>query len=670
MSETWRDPSDPEPVRRLRIFNGGFLTQPRVRRILALRGWQTGFGRVQDGDHIGVWGQSPTAHRGEAVAALKNTPIVRVEDAFLRSLFPGRVESAPPLGLLIDTSGVHFDPSQPSDLEKLLATDPLDDAAILSAARDAIAALQAEHLTKYTAFDPLAPAPEPGYVLVVDQTKGDASVTASGADRNRFLEMLFVAREDHPNARILIKTHPETQGGHRPGHFTDADIGGNVAFFSDPVSPYALLEGAIAVYCVSSQFGFEAILAGHKPHLFGQPFYAGWGLTQDAFPIDLRQRKLTRAQLFAGAMMLYPAWYDPYRDALTDLSGAMQALAAETRAWREDHHGWSAAGIRMWKRQHMQRFFGRHQPMKFDAPPKPDQPQRRHMVWASTADVTMPGVCRVEDGFLRSKGLGAELVPPMSLVVDDLGIYYDPTQASRLETLIRKRATLRQDERRRAEALVKRFVCMALSKYNVGGAAPTLPEGRKVLVVGQVEDDASIRLGTSDVTTNAGLLAAARAARPDDVILYKPHPDVEAGLRIGTVEDTSAADLVLENTDIAPLLSAVDEVWTMTSLTGFEALLRGVHVVTLGAPFYAGWGLTEDRGDVPPRRREDISLAGLVHATLIDYPRYLDPVTGAPCPVEVVVDRLATGAVARPGAGNRILSKLQGVFASQAHLWR
>jgi capsular polysaccharide export protein len=117
-------------------------------------------------------------------------------------------------------------------------------------------------------------------------------------------------------------------------------------------------------------------------------------------------------------------------------------------------------------------------------------------------------------------------------------------------------------------------------------------------------------------------------------------------------------------------LDHVDEVWTMTSLLGFEALIRGVKVVTFGAPFYAGWGLTEDRGDVPPRRRATVSLESLAHATLIDYPRYFDPHTASPCPVEVVLDRLATGDLPHPGLPNRLLAKLQGVFASKAHLWR
>ena len=64
------------------------------------------------------------------------------------------------------------------------------------------------------------------------------------------------------------------------------------------------------------------------------------------------------------------------------------------------------------------------------------------------------------------------------------------------------------------------------------------------------------------------------------------------------------------------------------------------------------------------------SLEGLVHATLIDYPRYRDPVTGLPCPVEVIVDRIENNDLPQHGMFNRSLAKLQGVFASYAFLWR
>ena len=659
----------PERRRRLFVYNGGFLTQPRLRRILKLAGHDLRLGLPGLGDAVAVWGNSPTAHRGLAVAAKREVPVIRVEDAWLRSLHPGR-SGEPPLGLLIDSRGAHFDPAQPSDLEDLLTHHPLDDTALLNRARSGMAQLAEHHLTKYAGFDATTPPPAPGYVLVIDQTRGDASVTASGADRGRFLEMLVFAQEEHPGARVIIKTHPETTQGFRAGHFGPKDANDRITLLTDPVSPWTLFEGAVGVYTVSSQMGFEAIFAGHKPRVFGQPFYAGWGLTTDEFPVQRRQRALTRAQLFAAAMILYPTWYDPYRDQLCELETALTTLATQARAWREDHAGWDAWGMRLWKRRPLQQFFGQPTPIRFrkGTPETPKAP-RRAMVWASKSDAGPDGALRVEDGFLRSRGLGAELVPPLSLVCDDLGIYYDPQGPSRLERWIEKRADLRPDQQARARSLIEALTGAGLSKYNLSGAAPDLPPGRRILVPGQVEDDASILTGTDQVQTNAALLSAARAANPDAVILYKPHPDVEAGLRSGATE-AQDADMVLSHADPMALLAHVDAVWTMTSLLGFEALLRGVLVVTLGAPFYAGWGLTEDHGDVPPRRRAQVTLEGLVHAALIDYPRYRDPVTGLPCPVEVVVERLANGTLPRAGLGNRLLSKLQGAFASQSHLWR
>ncbi|KCV81503.1 capsular polysaccharide export protein KpsC [Actibacterium atlanticum] len=654
-------------ARRLFVYNGGFLTQSRVRRILQLSGYDIKLGKPGAGDMIGVWGNSPTAWRGQAVAERTEAPVLRVEDAFLRSVLPGR-QGQPPVGLMLDQRGVHFDPSRPSDLEHLLASHPLDDSALMSRARNAIARLKRLDMSKYNAFDPNAPLPEPGYVVVVDQTENDASVTASGGTKARFREMLAFAQIEHPGARILIKTHPESSFGHRPGYFDAENEDARTTLFDAAVSPWKLFEGAVAVYAFSSQLGFEAILAGHKPRIFGQPFYGGWGLTQDEHPVARRERKLTRAQLFAGAMMLAPTWYDPYRDQLCELEQAIDTLEAETRAWREDHKGWVAQGMRLWKRRHLQKFYGGYGAIRFEETPAQDA---RVMCWSGKAEGH--DVTRIEDGFLRSRGLGAELVPPLSLVTDDLGIYYDPTRESRLEQLIAARADLPEDARVRARALRKRLIKSGVSKYNLPGALPDLPEGHRILVPGQVEDDASIRTGTGAVNTNLKLLERTRAENPEAMIIYKPHPDVEAGLRAGTLPRDEAevfADLVAEQADVMALLSVVDEVWTMTSTLGFEALLRDIRVTTLGAPFYAGWGLTRDLGEVPERRQARPDLDGMVHAVLIDYPRYFDPVTGSPCPVEVAVERLQSGDIPHPGLANRMLSKLQGVLASYAHLWR
>jgi len=668
--------------RRPVAFNLGLLCDRRLRRILGAAGLAPRPGWPRGGTPVAVWGQSPYAGRGERVARATGTPLIRIEDAFLRSVLPGRARGGGgPLGLLVDRSGgVHFDPRAPSDLETLLATHPLDDPALLARARDGIAFLRRHHLSKYCAFDPAAPAPAPGFVLVVDQTAGDASVAASGAGAATFRAMLAAARAEHPGARILLRRHPETALGLRPGHFTAADLEG-IEVSEAALSPGALLEGARAVYAVSSQLAFEAMLAGHRPVLFGQPFCAGWGLSDDRAGAPARRgRPLTVEQVFAAAMILAPLWFDPCRGRPCTFEDAARQLAAEARAWRDDRRGWVATGMRLWKRGPLQRSFGRGQPVAFEADParamaRAAREGRRLMVWAghTTPALHAAGAVRVEDGLLRSRGLGAGLVPPLSLVLDDLGIYYDPGRESRLEHLIAAACALDEGARARAAALVDAIRDAGVTKYNLPGAGlpPDLPLGRRILVPGQVEDDASIRLGAGTIRTNRALLLAARAANPGAVLLYKPHPDVEAGLRPGALPGAEAlADAVLPGTDPARLLAGVDEVWTITSGLGFEALLRGLPVTCLGAPFYAGWGLTRDLGPVPARRQARPDVVALAHAVLIDYPRYTDPVTGLPCPPEVALERLASGAAPRRGPGNRLLAKAQGAFAGFAWLWR
>lgn len=662
--------------RRLCHQNLSFLRDRRLQRMLELAGHELRLGLPRPGDGVAVWGASPTAWRGERVASRRDAVLVRIEDAFLRSLHPGRARGEPTLGLLVDAVGLHFDGSRPSRIEEILQDASLYNSNILNEARQLIHCILESSLSKYNNFDPHLPAPTPGYVLVVDQTVGDASIHRSGASKATFREMLAAARRDHPERRLVIRTHPESRAGLRPGHFGSGDAGGRVSLLTAPVSPHLLLAGAAQVYTVSSQMGFEAILHGHTPRVFGQPFYAGWGLSRDEQPIPRRTRRLTREELFARAMLLAPLWYDPCRDRLCGLEEVIHQLQAEVRAWREDQCGHVAAGMRLWKRGRLQAVFGDTVPLRFREDPVAAgrlarRAGRKVLIWAGREPegFAPPAPClRVEDGFLRSRGLGAELVPPLSLVTDDLGIYYDSTRPSRLEALIA--APLAPHQRRRAEAVIGRLRAEGLTKYNLGGAVPPLPSGHRILVPGQVEDDASIRLGTGEVRTNLALLQAVRSANPDAVILYKPHPDVEAGLRPGAVEARGLADLVLSRTDPAALLDEAQEVWTMTSLLGFEALVRGLPVTCLGAPFYAGWGLTRDLGPVPERRTARPDLAQLVYAALVAYPRYWDPVSRRPCPVEVALDRLASGEIPHPGQLNRLLSKLQGRLAGYAHLWR
>jgi capsular polysaccharide export protein len=276
-------------------------------------------------------------------------------------------------------------------------------------------------------------------------------------------------------------------------------------------------------------------------------------------------------------------------------------------------------------------------------------------------------VVRLEDGFIRSVGLGAAFVPPASLVADSRGIYYDPRSPSDLEHFL-CHVDISRELTERGGRLRQSLLTHNLTKYNVGcRAAPALvPAGRRgVLVPGQVEDDASIRFGSPIIRTNLALLEAARARHRDAFIIYKPHPDVAAGYRVGAVSPADTARLAnatVTDRSITALYEECNHVETMTSLAGFEALLRGLSVTTHGQPFYAGWGLTEDL--LPhPRRGRKRSLDELVAATLILYPLYIHPHTGQRCDPEDVLAVLAREVILR----KPFRSALQHFYARSRH---
>ncbi len=239
---------------------------------------------------------------------------------------------------------------------------------------------------------------------------------------------------------------------------------------------------------------------------------------------------------------------------------------------------------------------------------------------------------RVEDGFLRSVGLGANLVQPLSWVIDRRGMYYDATAPSDLEALL-EAGRFEPALVSRARALREAIVTSGITKYNVGAGVWQRPSGARhvVLVPGQVENDASITWGAPGVRTNLGLLQAVRESRPDAWIVYKPHPDVLAGKRPGHADMEASrrwCDEIVTDVPIHRLFEQVDELHVLTSLAGFEALLRGLPVTCHGSPFYAGWGLTRDV-HTHARRTRRLDLDELVAGALIVYPSYVSRTTGA-----------------------------------------
>ena len=147
----------------------------------------------------------------------------------------------------------------------------------------------------------------------------------------------------------------------------------------------------------------------------------------------------------------------------------------------------------------------------------------------------------VEDGFIRSTGLGTDLTAPASLVLDKTGIYYDPSKPSDLETLLQNKIFSKADIER-AGVLKTSLLENELSKYNLGSKFKktslkhTKPGQKVILIPGQVEDDASIKKGCVDINTNTDLIKAVRDKNHDAYLIYKPHPDVVSGNRKGKVE--------------------------------------------------------------------------------------------------------------------------------------
>ncbi len=248
---------------------------------------------------------------------------------------------------------------------------------------------------------------------------------------------------------------------------------------------------------------------------------------------------------------------------------------------------------------------------------------------------------RLEDGFLRSIGLGADLTHPLSWVIDHTGIYYDATRPSDLENILNF-TNFDTQILSRARALSANIISLGLTKYNLHGESWLRPISaqRVLLVIGQVESDASIQFGTLDIRTNSALLKTVRQANPDAIVLYKPHPDIVAGLRTqGKLDAEDLCNDVLTDVSMNQLLTQVDEVHVMTSLAGFEALLRGKTVFCYGQPFYAGWGLTIDH-EPHIRRTRRLSMDQLIAGALILYPTYVSRKTHTYISPELALNEL------------------------------
>lgn len=617
-----------------------------------------------------AWGLKSSSEKAARAASRHGLPLWRVEDAFLRSVCPR--QSDPALGMVFDDLGIYYDADRESRLERLiLQTSGTAD--YEERAAKLIRLWRKHRVSKYNhAREFSGPLPE-NYVLVVDQTLGDLSIRHGRGDPSVFDRMLEAALKENPDDHIVLKVHPLAAKGTKPGHFNLEMVSRErrLCLIAEDTHLVRCIEQAKKVYTVTSQAGFEALLWGKAVRTFGMPFYAGWGLTEDAIAAPSRRRRCPLGGLVHAALVDYARYVNPETGQQCEPEEIIEYLGVQREIMERYPAYLAAPSLSLAKRAAVKRFFPYSQ-VNFKKGALHAKNTEAVLVWGRSRSPHHSygkPVIRLEDGFVRSAGLGSAFTPAASWVADRTGIYFDASRPSDLESILQT-AVFTPELRSRARSLIEAIISARLTKYNVGSDGWTIPDGvgRVVLVPGQVEDDASVTWGSSQIRTNIALLRAVRERNPDAYLLYKPHPDVIAGSRYGGDGAwLDWADSIADRwVSLDSLFPMVHEVHTMTSLAGFEALLRGKSVTVHGMPFYAGWGLTSDIFPAPDRRARFLSLEELVAGALILYPLYLSAATGRPTTPERVVQEMAEGL--RLGAAG-ILEALLAQFKKTTTRW-
>ncbi|MEX3693374.1 capsular biosynthesis protein [Paraburkholderia sp. BR14263] len=493
------------------------------------------------------------------------------------------------------------------------------------------------------------PTPIGAVAVVIDERRWtyDPATESPHPRRATFEQLLATAREMDPRAELLIVRSSDPGCGNWLS--VECAAGQTCGRPVDRATAWSLIGQGCNVYTLGASEGLLALLQGANVHVFGAPMYAGWGLTQDQFPLEGRTARPTSGQLFHAIMNGCTRYTDPHTHKPGHLKALLKILELQGAVAKrfEDLRNPVGIGIQRWKRPFISPFLSACPgDVRWSSDAGTVKDSEQILLWgtrSATGAAADRQVIRVEDGFLHSCGLGSDLHAPSSQIIDRTGIYFDPRAPGDLIEILNT-TLFDPDELVRASLLRQSIVANGLTKYNLGRQRPTWSgaRGRKiVLVVGQVADDASVVLGAETVRTMEALVDRVRAQRPHAFLVYRPHPDVIAGNRNGLMDASSTADVVDMRSDIVSLIEIADEVHTLTSLAGFDALLRGKAVFTYGTPFYAGWGLTSDAAGKICGRARHLSIDMLTAGVLLRYPLYWDWTLGLFTTPEAIVAQLA-----------------------------
>ncbi|EAK9944557.1 capsular polysaccharide biosynthesis protein [Campylobacter lari] len=599
------------------------------------------------------WGRKKSGLKAIELAKKYNARFLLLEDGFLRSLNLG-IENSPSFSIIKDDVGIYYDAMTPSKLENILNTYEFSTEE-LEQAKKAIELIKKEKLSKYN--NNLCVPKElfstnEERVLIITQVANDASLKFGLADSFSTQDIINDAIKENPNAKIYIKIHPDVLSGKKQSDFNAQDLPSNCVVIKENYNPIELLSHFKKVYTKTSGMGFEALMLGRECVCYGMPFYAGWGLMQDKQVCKRRLKKRGLEEVFYATYILYSEYFNPYLNQKSDIFDTIHTLAKYKKIEQANSNTLYFLGFSKWKREFARPFFkAKNNKIIFlnslDELYKANlNPEDKIFIWGKKYDKALltkdfsNEIFLVEDGFLRSVFLGSDLTRPFSLIVDSKGLYVDPSKPSDLEDILQNHI-FDESLKQRAKKLISTITQNKFSKYNgLKHEKLNFNTNKKIILIpAQVEDDASMILGGADFDT-LKLLQSVRKANENAFIVFKPHPDVLSGNRKGLKDKNiilKYCDEIIENISIDSAINASDEVHTITSTSGFDALLRGKKVVVYGKPFYAGWGLTSDLHEIP-RRTRVLSLEELVAGVLILYPRYIHPKSKNLCEVELALD--------------------------------
>ena len=571
------------------------------------------------------WGRKLSGQYAVKLSKIFGLEFILMEDGFLRSI--ARKDLS--VSIVADKCGIFYDAGHPSELEqhikKELSTKEKQ------RARHIMELWQKHRLSKYNGEREFNGDIPQQFVLVIDQVFGDRSIFYGKADQQSFFHMLEAALAENPEHTIVLKAHPDVKTLSKKTHFDLEALYQNprIMVITDNCHPVSLLERADAVYAVTSQVGFEALMWGKKVHTFGMPFYAGWGLTVDALPPPERRGQASLEQLIHAALIDYPRYIDLTVEKRCTVEQAIAYVALQ-RSMRTAFPQQLVAMDLEKKKQTLVKKFLQGSDITFvSSAQKACIPSgATTLVWGAshreTADKQNSAIS-VENGFLSFIGLGGADAASLSLIVDDIGIYYDASRPSRLEHIIRTQE-LTTAQLERACNLRSQIRTLRLSTSDRHFDIWQRPASAKkvILIIGEDENAPSIKLGSPELKSNNELIQQVRHMHKDAYILYKPHQNTQDTSTEKKPKNTKNMlyNEEIGNVDIDKLFTQIDELHTITSCIGFAALLQGIKVTCHGLPFYAGWGLTTDVLACE-RRDKFLSIDELAYAALVSYPRYM-----------------------------------------------